>query len=61
MRAHGPGQAFDGGVCQSGLQRMRSAGPFTATLWGWDMYASYGYPGGMAQRNLVASPLIPVH
>ena len=42
MRAHGPGQAFDGGVCQSGLQRMRSAGPFTATLWGWDMYASYG-------------------
>ncbi|MDF2698317.1 MAG: hypothetical protein K0S65_6700 [Labilithrix sp.] len=61
-RAHGPGQAFDGGsVCQSGLQRMRSVGPFTATLWGYDRYASYGYPGGMAQRKLVTSPLLPVH
>ncbi|AKU99670.1 hypothetical protein AKJ09_06334 [Labilithrix luteola] len=60
MRSHGHGQEFDGGVCQSGLQRMRSDGPFTATLWGWDAYASYGYPGGMAQRRLVTSPLVPV-
>ncbi len=43
--------------CSNGLQRMRSDGPFTATLWGWDFSASYAYPGGMAQRKLVTTPL----
>jgi IgGFc binding protein len=61
IRGGGPGQAFGSSVCRSGLQRMRSQGPFTATLWGWDYYASYAYPGGSAQRRLVESPLAPVH
>lgn len=55
-----PGQSFGDKTCQSGVQRMRSDGPFTATIWGWDMAASYAYPGGRAHRQLVASPLAPV-
>jgi hypothetical protein len=57
----GTGQSFDGGVCKNGLQRMQSDGAFTATLWGWATYASYAYPGGMAQRKLVVTPLAPIH
>ncbi|AKV03311.1 hypothetical protein AKJ09_09974 [Labilithrix luteola] len=56
----GPGQRFGDHVCQNGLQRTKSEGPFTATIWGWDYAASYAYPGGMAQRKLVATPLVPV-
>ena len=56
-RASGPGHAFDEGVCKNGLQRMRSDGPFAATFWGWSYFASYAYPGGMAQRKLVEAPL----
>jgi IgGFc binding protein len=59
-RERGPGQSFGDKVCRSGLQRMKSAGPFTATLWGWGFAASYAYPGGMAHRKLVTSPLVPV-
>ena len=55
-----PGQTSDAGVCQLGLHRMRSEGAFTATLWGWDRYASYAYPGGLAQRKLVSIPLDPI-
>ncbi len=58
-RRDGKGQVV--GTCQNGLQRMKSEGPFTATLWGWDVYASYAYPGGMAQRKLVETPLSPVN
>jgi len=60
IRDRGPGQAFNGGVCQSGLQRMRSDGAFTATVWGWGTFASYAYPGGMALRKLVETPLPPI-
>ncbi len=56
-----PGQTFGDRVCKNGLQRMRSDGPFTATLWGWDAYASYAAPGGTAQRKLVTTPLVPVN
>jgi len=59
-RNHGPGEAFGSSTCRSGLQRMRSEGPFTATLWGWDVYASYAHPGGMAQRRLVLTPMEPI-
>ncbi len=59
-RRGGPGQAFGDRLCRNGLQRMRSEGPFTATLWGWSDYASYAFPGGMAQRKLVATPLLPI-
>ena len=51
------GDRFGDKVCQTGLHRMRSEGPFTATLWGWDFAASYAYPGGMAHRKLVETPL----
>ncbi len=60
-RDGGPGDAFGDKICKNGLQRMRSEGPFTATIWGWDAYASYAYPGGMAHRKLVDTPLLPVH
>ncbi|AKU95257.1 hypothetical protein AKJ09_01921 [Labilithrix luteola] len=63
-RKAGPGQAFGergDKVCKNGLQRMHSDGPFTATLWGWAPWASYAYPGGMAQRKLVQTALPPVH
>jgi len=54
------GLVSDAGVCDSGVHRMHSAGSFTATIWGWDYYASYAYPGGQAQRKLVAVPLAQV-
>jgi hypothetical protein len=57
-RGGGPGETFASGTCTLGLHRMTSQGPFTATLWGWSTYASYGYPGGMAQRRLVEGSLI---
>ncbi len=59
-RDRGPGQSFGTSVCRNGLQKMKSDGPFTATLWGWAPYASYAYPGGMAQRKLVETPLDPI-
>lgn len=59
-RNRGPGDSFDGGVCQTGLQRMKSVGAFSATLWGWDIYSSYAYTGGIAQRKLVQQPLPPI-
>ncbi|AKV01337.1 hypothetical protein AKJ09_08000 [Labilithrix luteola] len=59
-RNDGPGDKFGESVCKTGLQRMRSDGPFTATLWGWSFCASYAYPGGMAQRKLVITPLPPI-
>jgi len=59
-RRRGPGATFGDKTCQTGLQRMKSDGPFTATLWGWDQTASYAYPGGMANRKLVTTPLDPL-
>ncbi len=56
-RGFKPGEKFGDKQCITGLQRMRSEGPFTATIWGWDIAASYGYPGGMAIRKLVDAPL----
>jgi len=59
-RKGGPGQTFGTSTCTNGVQHMTSEGPFTATLWGWAPYASYAYPGGMAQRKLVQTPLAPI-
>jgi len=56
-RKFGPGDSFGDKRCTTGLQRMRSEGAFSATLWGWGPYASYAYPGGMANRKLVDTPL----
>ncbi|MBX3209045.1 MAG: IgGFc-binding protein [Labilithrix sp.] len=60
QRDSGPGQSFGDKVCQTGLHRMKSDGPFTATIWGWAFAASYAYPGGMALRKLVDTPLVPL-
>jgi len=60
QRNGGPGQAFGDKVCQTGLHRMKSEGPFTATIWGWAFAASYAYPGGMSLRKLVDTPLLPI-
>ncbi len=60
-RAFRPGDEFGDKRCTTGLQRMRSDGAFSATLWGWGTYASYAYPGGMAIRKLVDAPLAPVN
>jgi IgGFc binding protein len=59
-RHYAPGEKFGESTCKTGVQYMRSEGPFTATLWGWDAYASYAYPGGMAQRKLVLTALGPI-
>jgi len=59
-REGGAGQSFGTSVCRTGLQRMKSDGPFTATLWGWAPFASYAMPSGMAQRKLVETPLAPI-
>jgi len=56
-RDFGPGDTFGDKRCITGLQRMRSEGEFTATIWGWGVAASYAYPGGMAIRKLVTTPL----
>ncbi|MBX3214155.1 MAG: IgGFc-binding protein [Labilithrix sp.] len=47
----GPGQTFGDKTCQSGLQRMKSDGPFTATLWGWAYSACYTLPRGNGASN----------
>ncbi len=60
QRGGGPGQSFGDKVCQTGLHRMKSEGPFTATIWGWSFAASYAYPGGMALRKLVDAPLLSI-
>ncbi|RYZ64466.1 MAG: hypothetical protein EOP08_08935 [Proteobacteria bacterium] len=60
-RRFGPGDSFGDKQCKTGLQRMRSDGAFSATLWGWDVASSYAYPGGMAIRKLVETPLPPVN
>ncbi len=61
-RNYRPGDSFDGGgTCQYGLQRTKSDGPFTATIWGTAYCVSYGYTGGMALRKLVEIPLDVPH
>ncbi|MDB4982099.1 MAG: hypothetical protein JWM82_2851 [Myxococcales bacterium] len=40
------------GECSLGGHEMSSDGPFTATVWGWDNYASYAYPTGTGIRPL---------
>ena len=59
-RRNGTGDTFDAGTCTLGLQRMRSDGTFTATLWGWDDSVSYAYPGGTALRNVSTGSFVPL-
>lgn len=53
-----PGTTSGDKACHYGAHRLRSDGAFTATLWGWDLAASYAYPSGQATRRLVQAPLI---
>ncbi|MDF2692816.1 MAG: hypothetical protein K0S65_1199 [Labilithrix sp.] len=43
--------------CYYGTHHLASDGPFTATIWGWDITASYAYASGTATRRLVEAPL----
>ncbi len=49
------------GSCQSGVHTAESAAPFGLTVWGYDSYASYAYPAGMAIEpiNSVVVPPVP--
>lgn len=49
------------GTCNNGAHTATSAEPFGLTVWGYDQYASYGYPGGMSVHpiNSVVVPPIP--
>jgi hypothetical protein len=40
------------GSCDNGVHRASSKAPFALTVWGWDHYASYGYPAGMGTKPL---------
>ena len=60
-RRGGKGDSFGDTTCGLGLHRMRSDGEFTATLWGWDSWTSYAYPGGAALRSVSTGSFAPVH
>ena len=49
------------GTCDNGAHTAESEAPFGLTVWGFDQYASYGYPGGMSVKpiNTVVVPPIP--
>ena len=49
------------GSCQNGVHTADSAAPFGLTVWGYDYYASYAYPAGMAVEpiNTVVVPPVP--
>jgi hypothetical protein len=45
-------QKFAKGECSYGRQEAHSDGPFAVTVWGVDLYASYGYVGGTGLRPI---------
>ncbi len=47
--------------CDNGKHTATSPAPFGLTVWGYDSYASYGYPAGMAvdSINTVVVPPVP--
>ena len=47
------------GNCDNGVHRASSKNPFALTVWGWDRYASYGYPAGMGTKPLNDVGAIP--
>jgi hypothetical protein len=49
------------GTCKNGGQTATSDGPFGVTVWGLDVYASYGYPAGgnVGSINTVVVPPTP--
>jgi IgGFc binding protein len=59
-KGHTPTKLADGRECGYGLHVAESDGPFGVTVWGIDIDASYGYPGGMGLRP-ISGIQIPVH
>jgi IgGFc binding protein len=52
-KASQPQRFGDGGTtCGYGRREAQSDGPFSVYVWGTDVYASYGYAGGMGSRPL---------
>jgi hypothetical protein len=49
------------GSCNNGYHAMTSDAPFGLTVWGWDTYVSYAYPGGGSLQaiNKVVVPAVP--
>ncbi len=48
------------GNCSSGYHEIHSAAPFGVTVWGWDQYCSYAYPGGASVQPINSVVIIPV-
>ena len=46
------------GACENGVHRATSKRPFALTVWGWDRFASYGYPAGMGTKTLNEIPAL---
>lgn len=51
VRGHQP-QTFADKTCTHGRHEAHSDGPFGLTVWGFDTYASYAYPGGAGTRTV---------
>lgn len=47
-------QTYADQTCTHGRHEARSVGPFGVTVWGFDSYASYAYPGGAGTRTVNA-------
>jgi len=48
------------GNCDNGVHTSDSEAPFGLTVWGFDSYASYGYPGGMSVKPINTVVVPPV-
>ncbi len=48
------------GKCNNGYHETHSAAPFGVTVWGWDQYVSYAYPGGASVQPINSVVVIPV-
>ena len=44
-------QTYAAGTCTDGSHRIQSPGPFSLSVWGLGVAASYSYPGGMGLRR----------
>jgi hypothetical protein len=45
--------------CSSGYHEIHSNAPFGVTVWGWDQYCSYAYPGGASVQPINSVVIIP--
>ncbi len=52
MVRNGVPEGFGDGSCENGRHAIHSEAPFAVTVWGLDVAASYGYPGGAGLRAI---------